>query len=87
MTLIVGGKKKSESLQFSKSCEGSPGKYPPLIEPHTFQPKDLLALLKNLENEIAMYEANLKDEVEKRKKYKVGFSYIILWLLKKIFKL
>lgn len=46
-------------------------KYPELFEPHTFAPKDLLALLKNLENEISVCEMNLRDENEKRKKYKI----------------
>uniref|UniRef100_A0A1B6LTB0 Ubiquitin carboxyl-terminal hydrolase n=1 Tax=Graphocephala atropunctata TaxID=36148 RepID=A0A1B6LTB0_9HEMI len=38
---------------------------------HTFAPKDLLALLKNLEGEISLCEGNLRDENEKRKKYKI----------------
>ncbi|XP_039295521.1 ubiquitin carboxyl-terminal hydrolase calypso-like [Nilaparvata lugens] len=38
---------------------------------HTFAPKDLLALLRNLEVEISVCEGNLRDENEKRKKYKV----------------
>ncbi|XP_069693505.1 ubiquitin carboxyl-terminal hydrolase calypso isoform X2 [Periplaneta americana] len=46
-------------------------KYPELFEPHTFAPKDLLALLKNLENEISVCEGNLRDENDKRKKYKI----------------
>lgn len=46
-------------------------KYPELFEPHTFAPKDLLALLKNLENEISVCEVNLRDENDKRKKYKI----------------
>lgn len=51
-------------------------KYPELFEPHTFAPKDLLALLKNLENEISVCEVNLRDENDKRKKYKVRlFEY------------
>jgi hypothetical protein len=33
--------------------------------------QDLLALLKNVENEIKLCEVNLKDELEKRKKYRV----------------
>lgn len=33
--------------------------------------QDLLALLKNVENEIVNCDDNLRDEVEKRKKYKV----------------
>lgn len=41
------------------------------IEPHTFAPKDLLALLKNLEYEIGSCETALKDENDKRTKYKV----------------
>jgi hypothetical protein len=54
----------------SKLCS----KYPGLLEPHTFAPKDLLALLKNLENEINTCELNLRDENEKRRKYKVTCS-------------
>lgn len=46
-------------------------KYPELFEPHTFAPQDLLALLKNLENEICICEISLKDENDKRNKYKV----------------
>ncbi|MBN3288603.1 BAP1 hydrolase, partial [Polyodon spathula] len=36
-----------------------------------YSPKELLALLKCVEAEIANYEACLKEEVEKRKKYKI----------------
>ncbi|XP_025106985.1 ubiquitin carboxyl-terminal hydrolase BAP1-like isoform X1 [Pomacea canaliculata] len=36
-----------------------------------FTPKDLLDLLKNVENEIELCEATLKEEYEKRKKYKI----------------
>ncbi|CAH1164022.1 unnamed protein product [Phaedon cochleariae] len=45
-----------------------------LLEPHTFAPKDLLALLRNLENEICMCELSLKDENDKQNKYKVDDS-------------
>lgn len=38
---------------------------------NAFTPKDLLDLLKNVENEIELCEANLKEEMEKRKKYKI----------------
>ncbi|CAG5135492.1 unnamed protein product [Candidula unifasciata] len=38
---------------------------------HAFTPKDLLDLLKNVENEIAICENHLKEENEKRKKYKI----------------
>ncbi|GFS21204.1 ubiquitin carboxyl-terminal hydrolase [Elysia marginata] len=38
---------------------------------HAFTPKDLLYLLKNVENEIELCESNLKEENEKRKKYKI----------------
>lgn len=37
--------------------------------------QELLALLKCVEADIANYEVSLKEEVEKRKKYKVGFVY------------
>ncbi|XP_043466765.1 ubiquitin carboxyl-terminal hydrolase calypso [Leptopilina heterotoma] len=46
-------------------------KYPELFEPHTFAPKDLLALLKNLEHEISICETSLRDENDKRNKYKI----------------
>lgn len=36
-----------------------------------YSPKELLALLKCVEAEIANYEACLKEEVEKRKKFKI----------------
>lgn len=36
-----------------------------------FTPKDLLDLLKNVESEITLCEANLKEEIDKRKKYKI----------------
>lgn len=36
-----------------------------------FTPKDLLDLYKNVENEIELCETNLKEENEKRKKYKI----------------
>ncbi|XP_019870870.1 ubiquitin carboxyl-terminal hydrolase calypso isoform X2 [Aethina tumida] len=42
-----------------------------LLEPHTFAPKDLLALLRNLESEICMCEMSLKDENDKQNKYKI----------------
>ncbi|GFO23217.1 ubiquitin carboxyl-terminal hydrolase [Plakobranchus ocellatus] len=38
---------------------------------HAFTPKDLLYLLKNVENEIELCETSLKEENEKRKKYKI----------------
>ncbi|GJQ73258.1 putative polycomb group (PcG) protein [Trypoxylus dichotomus] len=47
-------------------------KNPELLEPHTFAPQDLLALLRNLENEICICEINLKDENDKQNKYKVN---------------
>jgi len=52
-------------------------KYPQLFGPHTFAPKDLLALLKNLDNGIQQCEQNIKEENEKRTKYKVHW---VLWL-------
>lgn len=49
---------------------------PGALEPHTFAPKDLLALLRNLENEICMCEISLKDENDKQNKYKVRFYFV-----------
>lgn len=40
--------------------------------------QELLALLKCVEAEIANYEACLKEEVEKRKKFKVG-TFLPVW--------
>lgn len=65
----VTEEKKVEKID-PKLCS----KYPELFEPHTFAPKDLLALLKNLEHEISVCETSLKDENDKRNKYKVRFS-------------
>jgi ubiquitin carboxyl-terminal hydrolase BAP1 len=45
-----------------------------LLEPGAFSPKDLMALLKNLESEISITEQNLNDENDKRYKYKVDDS-------------
>ncbi|KAJ8983247.1 hypothetical protein NQ317_008857 [Molorchus minor] len=42
-----------------------------LLESQAFAPKDLLALLRNLENEICSCEISLKDENDKQYKYKV----------------
>ncbi|XP_012252495.2 ubiquitin carboxyl-terminal hydrolase calypso [Athalia rosae] len=62
----VTEEKKVEKMD-PKLCS----KYPELFEPHTFAPKDLLALLKNLEHEISICENSLKDENDKRNKYKI----------------
>ncbi|KAG6798306.1 ubiquitin carboxyl-terminal hydrolase calypso isoform X1 [Apis laboriosa] len=62
----VTEEKKVEKID-PKLCS----KYPELFEPHTFAPKDLLALLKNLEHEINICETSLKDENDKRNKYKI----------------
>ncbi|XP_008201911.1 ubiquitin carboxyl-terminal hydrolase calypso isoform X3 [Nasonia vitripennis] len=62
----VTEEKKVEKID-PKLCS----KYPELFEPHTFAPKDLLALLKNLEHEIGICETALKDENDKRNKYKI----------------
>ncbi|XP_031847730.1 ubiquitin carboxyl-terminal hydrolase calypso [Nomia melanderi] len=62
----VTEEKKVEKID-PKLCS----KYPELFEPHTFAPKDLLALLKNLEHEISICETSLKDENDKRNKYKI----------------
>lgn len=52
-------------------------KNPELLEPHTFAPQDLLALLRNLENEICICEITLKDEIDKQNKYRVRFFLFI----------
>lgn len=60
-------------------------KNPELLEPHTFAPQDLLALLRNLENEICVCEITLKDENDKQNKYKVRFADAIEHSLTSIF--
>lgn len=54
-----------------KKDEKIDSKYSEILESNTFAPKDLLALLKNLEQEIGVCETALKDENDKRTKYKV----------------
>ncbi|XP_033107382.1 ubiquitin carboxyl-terminal hydrolase BAP1-like [Anneissia japonica] len=58
------GNNECESGKKPIPSPSSPASYP-------FSPKDLLALLKNVEAEITTTEQNLKDELEKRKKYKI----------------
>ncbi|CAH1784373.1 unnamed protein product [Owenia fusiformis] len=58
----------SEKLKKEESGGGSVERRKPR---QGFTPKDLLALLKNVENEILQCENNLRDEVEKRNKYKI----------------
>ncbi|XP_071961360.1 ubiquitin carboxyl-terminal hydrolase BAP1-like [Antedon mediterranea] len=57
----------------SSDCESGKKPMPSPSSPasYPFSPKDLLALLKNVEAEITATEQNLKDELEKRKKYKI----------------
>jgi len=42
-----------------------------LYEPHSFSPKDLLSILRSIETDIHCTENKMRDEVEKRKKYRV----------------
>ena len=42
-----------------------------LLEPHSFSPRDLLAILRSIETAIFVSESKVRDEVEKRKKYRV----------------
>lgn len=67
----VKGKDVASSSSHKSERDKKCKEEPQLIEPHKFAPKDLLALLKTVENEITVYESNLKDEVEKQKKYRV----------------
>jgi len=81
----VGSGFSSPGSLNTSSCQSSPdyaagkSEHP---EPHhrhrrkrrssqAFTPKDLLDLLKNVENEIELCETNLREENEKRKKYKI----------------
>ncbi|KAM3878516.1 ubiquitin carboxyl-terminal hydrolase BAP1 [Diretmus argenteus] len=56
------------SNEKTNSMETSGGHKPP---GEKYSPKELLALLKCVEADIANYEVFLKEEVEKRKKYKI----------------
>ncbi|KAI3370052.1 hypothetical protein L3Q82_024847, partial [Scortum barcoo] len=56
------GKEKSNTLEIAADSKPPGDKY---------SPKELLALLKCVEADIANYEVYLKEEVEKRKKYKI----------------
>ncbi|XP_054280190.1 ubiquitin carboxyl-terminal hydrolase BAP1-like [Macrosteles quadrilineatus] len=58
----------SHKLQSDESCNKIETAH------HTFAPKDLLALLENFEEEIRICEGHLKDENEKRERYKVDDS-------------
>lgn len=51
-----------------------------ILEPHTFAPQDLLALLRNLENEICICEISLKDENDKQNKYRVLYTEFVVLL-------
>ena len=42
-----------------------------LLEPHSFSPRDLLTILRSIETAIFVSESKVRDEVEKRKKYRV----------------
>ncbi|RZF32031.1 hypothetical protein LSTR_LSTR007109 [Laodelphax striatellus] len=67
---VSDGKMKNSPSKLS-SPAGDRLNPPMETHQHTFAPKDLLALLRNLEVEISVCEGNLRDENEKRKKYKV----------------
>ncbi|XP_067271742.1 ubiquitin carboxyl-terminal hydrolase BAP1 isoform X2 [Pseudorasbora parva] len=58
---------KSENLQSTDSTTETSTKPPG----EKYNPKELLALLKYVEADITNYEVCLKEEVEKRKKYKI----------------
>ncbi|CAN9511774.1 unnamed protein product [Ophioblennius macclurei] len=59
---VKPGKEKLSTLESTADSKPSGDKY---------SPKELLALLKCVEADIANYEVYLKEEVEKRKKYKI----------------
>jgi len=42
-----------------------------LYEPHSFSPKDLLSILRSIETDIHCTDNKMRDEVEKRRKYRV----------------
>ncbi|XP_026286523.1 ubiquitin carboxyl-terminal hydrolase calypso [Frankliniella occidentalis] len=88
-SLSVPGPKLLPSPGTSKPVSDEAGQEPPATQlcgttvpytpqqfqaPHAFAPQDLLALLKNLEAEISVCQASLRDENEKRKKYKIDDS-------------
>ncbi|XP_004419847.1 PREDICTED: ubiquitin carboxyl-terminal hydrolase BAP1 [Ceratotherium simum simum] len=87
LALTEGGKGSSPSIRPSQGSGSPEEKEvvetvdgrekPGLVRPgeplsgEKYSPKELLALLKCVEAEIANYEACLKEEVEKRKKFKI----------------
>lgn len=62
-----------DASKIENSASNQSEKYAELFEPHTFAPNDLFALLRNLESEIAICELSLKDENDKRNKYKIDY--------------
>lgn len=66
--------KVNEGDNKTEGAKEAPPTSQSLFESGAFSPKDLLALLKNLESEIASTEQNLEDENEKRDMYKVDDS-------------
>lgn len=61
VTKIEGGESSSVQTKCKTKLHSQQG----------FRPKDLIALLKNVENEIKICETKLQDEQEKIKKYKI----------------
>ncbi|XP_053377291.1 ubiquitin carboxyl-terminal hydrolase BAP1-like isoform X2 [Mercenaria mercenaria] len=70
---VVGWEKNAEGSSAAKEGESSsPSKSKTKFNSQQgFRPKDLIALLKNVENEIKLCEIKLQDEQEKIKKYKI----------------
>ncbi|KAM9324113.1 ubiquitin carboxyl-terminal hydrolase BAP1 [Gastrophryne carolinensis] len=67
----VSPKLKTEDNRDVSEAEGSRSRLPDPPSGEKFSPKELLALLKCVEAEIATSEASLREELEKRKKFKI----------------
>ncbi|KAK7503383.1 hypothetical protein BaRGS_00005304 [Batillaria attramentaria] len=70
-SMTAGSCQSSPHLQEGEESTGGERKRKHRSSHNAFTPKDLLDLLHNVEKEIELCEANLKEEMEKRKKYKI----------------
>lgn len=68
---LTNGIEDSNNSNNKREVRKESSKYGQFIEPHTFAPKDLVALIRNIDNEITICENNLRDEIEQRKRYKI----------------
>jgi len=81
--MMEGLTEESSSQEVSKTEDGREEKYEPMsaldldpktaeiLQPRRFAPKDLLAVLRNVERDIGACETVIRDEAEKRKRHRV----------------